>query len=295
MVRFPRSARTGLETGSARSRTCRRPRIILTVAKRRRDPTGAPPEGGYVRRFELRRDDVPSFDRYPFNIAAINSLDRLELDRHVTMFVGENGSGKSTLIEAIAIAIGINPEGGSKNFNFATNPTHSSLADFLQIVRGSIREQDAYFLRGESMYNVATNIDAMDKENPGSPLIASYGGRSLHEQSHGESFLALMKHRLGGGGIYLFDEPESALSPSRQIAMLSIMHTLTTQKASQIILATHSPILMAYPNALIYHLSENGLAQIDYKDTEHYQTTKAFLTDPGEFLHHLGMGDVSSG
>ena len=245
-----------------------------------------------MRRFELKREEVPSFDSYPFNIPAIQSLNRLELDRHVTIFVGENGSGKSTLIEAISMAIGLNPEGGTKNFNFSTRESHSSLGDLLQIVRGPYREQDAFLLRAESLYNVASNIDTMEAELPG--LLHSFGGRSLHEQSHGESFLALMKNRLGGGGIYIFDEPESALSPNRQLAMLSIMHTLTTEKASQIVLATHSPILMAYPNALIYHLSEDGLTRIDYKETEHYQTTKAFLTDPGAFLHRLGMGDLMS-
>jgi len=262
------------------------------MAKKRREPSGPPPEKGYVRRFELRRDKVGSFDAYPFAIPAIRDLEAIELDRHVTIFVGENGSGKSTLIEAMAVAVGLNPEGGTKNFNFETRQSHSVLGEYLQVVRGAHREQDAFFLRGESLYNVASQIDVLDEEPGGAAIIESYGGRSLHKQSHGESFLALMKHRLGGGGIYIFDEPESALSPSRQIAMLSIMHSLTTARASQIVLATHSPILLAYPGARIYHLSEDGMREIEYEETEHFQTTKAFLADPGAFLFRLGMGDL---
>jgi len=250
---------------------------------RRKPPNGPPPEGGYVRRVELRRDEVPSYDAYPFNIPCVRGLDKLELDRHVTIFVGENGSGKSTLVEALAVAIGLNAEGGSKNFNFATRESHSSLAEFLQVVRGSEREQDAFFLRAEGTYNVSSEIERLGRD-----LFASYGGESLHERSHGEAFLALMVNRFFGEGVYVLDEPESALSPSRQIAMLSLLHDLTHQRSSQIVMATHSPILMAFPGARIYSLSENGIEQVKYEETEHFKVTKAFLSDPAAFVRHLG-------
>ena len=207
-------------------------------------------------------------------------MDRLEFDRHVTIFVGENGSGKSTLVEAIAGVIGLNAEGGSKNFNFSTNENHSSLADYLRIVRGSDREQDAYFLRAESVYNVATEIERLGIDH-------NYGGQSLHSRSHGEAFLALVENRFWGGGVYVLDEPESALSPSRQIALLSLLLDLTHNRASQVIMATHSPILMALPGARIYCLSDEGIERVKYEDTEHYRITKSFLSDPEAYVRRL--------
>jgi len=212
-------------------------------------------------------------------------MDRIEFDRHVTIFVGENGSGKSTLVEAIAGVIGLNAEGGSKNFNFSTNENHSSLADYLRIVRGSDREQDAYFLRAESVYNVATEMERLEDIRPG--LMRSYGGKTLHSRSHGEAFLALVENRFWGGGVYVLDEPESALSPSRQIALLSLLLDLTHNRASQVIMATHSPILMALPGARIYYLSDEGIEPVKYEDTEHYRITKSFLSDPEAYVRRL--------
>ncbi|MBS1724790.1 MAG: AAA family ATPase [Armatimonadetes bacterium] len=249
---------------------------------------GSPPEKGYVRRFELRRAEVSSFEDYPFNIPAITNLRELNLDRHMTILVGENGSGKSTLIEAMAIAAGLNPEGGTKNLLFETRGSHSVLSDYLQIVRGATREQDAFFLRGEGVYNVATRIDELDEDAEGGPpLIGSYGGVSLHAQSHGESFLAMVKNRFGGVGFYVLDEPESALSPSRQIAMLHLLYDLSYRRSSQIVMATHSPILMAFPHAEILHLTTSGIRAVTWEETEHFQVTRAFLADPGAFLRHL--------
>ena len=203
----------------------------------------------FVRSVVLRREKVASFDQYPFSLPAIKSLQQIDLHAKVTFFVGENGSGKSTLLEAIAVALGFNAEGGSKNFRFGTRRSHSVLNEYLRIVKGVKRPRDGFFLRAESFFNVATEIEKLDAEPSfGPPVIDSYGGRSLHEQSHGESFLALMLERFGGRGLYILDEPEAALSPQRQLAVLSRIHDLVLDD-SQFIVATHSPILMAYPDA----------------------------------------------
>ena len=240
----------------------------------------------YLKSISLDRDAVDSFNRYPFSIPAIKQLHSLEFGKEVTIFIGENGSGKSTLLEAIAVALGFNAEGGTKNFNFGTRETHSSLYDFIDLAKSYQRFRDGFFLRAESFYNVATHIDVLDETTPGPPLKDSYGGKSLHHQSHGESFLALMLNRFGGNGLYILDEPEAALSPVRQLSVLSRMSQLIKKK-SQFIIATHSPILMAYPNALIYQINETGIHQVKYEDTEHYQITKSFLNNPNPMLQEL--------
>lgn len=210
----------------------------------------------------------------------------LEFDRPVTFLVGENGTGKSTLLEAIAVACGFNPEGGTRNFSFSTRETHSVLGEYLTPGRKRY-PKDGFFLRAESFYNVATNIDELDEGPCAAPrLIDSYGGVSLHKQSHGESFLALVQNRFGGHGLYLLDEPEAALSPSRLLTLLGEMHMLVKED-SQFIVATHSPILMAYPGARIYELSGEGIQAVAYKETEHYQLTKRFLDDPERMLRYL--------
>ena len=223
----------------------------------------------YLLDVKLRRDRIPSFDTYPFSLPAVKELGTLKLHPKVTFIVGENGSGKSTLLEAIATAWGFNPEGGTKNFKFGTRQSHSELHEALTLVKGIKRAKDGFFLRAESFFNVATEI-----ENLG--VGDSYGGKSLHEQSHGEAFFAVMTKRFGGNGLYILDEPEAALSPSRQLAMLVRMHELVGMN-SQFIIATHSPILMAYPDADIYQIDESGLVRTDYEETEHFVVTKAFL------------------
>ena len=243
---------------------------------------------GYLRAVRLMRDRVPDLHAYPFSVAAICELDELALDAKVTFLVGENGSGKSTLIEAIAVLAGFNAEGGSKHFRFGTRHSESSLHQFMRPVRGARRPRDGFFLRAESYFNVATEIERLDAEpGPGPRIIASYGGVSLHEQSHGESFLALAAHRFRGHGLYILDEPEAALSPQRQLSLLAIMHDLVEHRASQLIIATHSPILMAYPGALIYRLSTDGIARIAYEDTEHYRITRDFLSSPERYFKTL--------
>ncbi|MUI14364.1 AAA family ATPase [Massilia dura] len=234
----------------------------------------------------LLRDTVPGFDRYPFSLPAVKHLDQLAFHPAVTFIVGENGSGKSTLLEAIAVALGYNAEGGSRNLRFGTRDSHSPLHGHLRISRGYRKPRDGYFLRAESFFNVATALERLDEGPGGPPLIDSYGGHSLHEQSHGESFMALLNHRFGGQGLYVLDEPEAALSPQRQLAALARIHQLV-KAGSQFIIATHSPILMAYPDARIYACLPDGLRRTDYEDTEHYQVTLEFLRDPRRMLDTL--------
>lgn len=231
----------------------------------------------YLREIRLNRDKVPSFDRYPFSIPAIRNLDRLELHPKVTYLIGENGSGKSTLLEAMAVAFGLNPEGGSRNFNFATRESHSELFDCLTPSKGVRRPEDSYFLRAESFFNVASEIERLDREPAGTPpIIWSYGRVGLHDQSHGESFWSLLLNRLGGKGFYLFDEPEAALSPSRQLAALRRIHDLV-RADSQFVIATHSPILMAYPDSRIFQLADDSIRHVEYEETEHVRITRTFL------------------
>lgn len=241
----------------------------------------------FASQVSLRREDVESFDRYPFCLPAVRSLETLELHPKVTFLVGENGSGKSTLLEAIAVSLGFNPEGGTKNFRFGTRRSHSELHAFIRVAKGFRRPKDGFFLRAESFFNVATEIENLDAEPSfGPPVINSYGGRSLHEQSHGESFLALMMNRFGADGIYILDEPEAALSPQRQLSVLSRIHDLVNTN-SQFIIATHSPLLMAYPESWIYSCSASGLSRVRYQDTEHYQVSRDFLANPERMLKVL--------
>lgn len=232
----------------------------------------------YLLEIRLLREKVPSFDAYPFSLAAVRHLDKLTPHPAVTFIVGENGTGKSTLLEAIAVAWGFNPEGGTRNFRFSTRASHSSLHQYLRLVKSYRRPKDGFFLRAESFFNVATEIEHLDEGPRGPPIINSYGGRSLHQQSHGESFFALVMHRFGGSGLYILDEPEAALSPTRQMALLSRIHGLV-QQDSQFIIATHSPIVMAYPNAQILVLSDSGATVTAYTDTEHYRASKDFLVN----------------
>ena len=237
------------------------------------------------------RRDGWNADTYPFNLPIIRTLDTLAFHPKVTFLVGENGSGKSTLIEALAVAWGLNPEGGSRNFGFNTRASHSDLHRFIRPVRGVRRARDGFFLRAESYFNLGTEIEKLDAEPSfGPPIINSFGGRSLHEQSHGESFMALMDNRLRGDGLYILDEPEAALSPNRQLSFLARMHELIG-RGSQFIIATHSPIILGYPDAWIYQASPHGLDRVAYEDTEHYQVTKGFLTRPQTYLDVLLSDD----
>jgi predicted ATPase len=226
-----------------------------------------------------------SRDGYPWALPAVAGIaDGLGLHPSVTYFVGENGSGKSTLLEAIAIAAGMNPEGGSSNFAFSTRASHSDLGQAIRLVRGARRPRTDFFLRAESLFTAATYLEELPRDG-GDPL-ASYGGVSLHQQSHGESFLAVMVNRFGPGGLYLLDEPEAALSSQNCLTCLRRIHELVLD-GSQFIIATHSPIVLAYPDATIYACRSDGIEQIAYDEAELVQLTRSFLEAPQRYLRQL--------
>ncbi len=240
----------------------------------------------YINYFEIVKEHIADASVYPFNIPAIQRLQKVTLHPKVTFIIGENGSGKSTLLEALAIQYGFNAEGGSRNFSFATKRTHSPLSDVLRIGRGGLRARDGFFLRAESFYNTASYVDDLEAEKPG--LLGHYGNKSLHQQSHGESFFSLFMHRFSGRGFYILDEPEAALSPQRQLSFLVRMHELVGAQ-SQLVIATHAPMILAYPHAKIIELSLPEPRTVRFTDTEHYAVYKAFLNNPEGMLNQLGI------
>ncbi|MCF0059092.1 AAA family ATPase [Dyadobacter sp. CY356] len=225
----------------------------------------------YLREIQLPPDAVPSLDMYPFSLPVIRTFSSLQFHPDMTFFVGENGTGKSTLIEAITLAFSL--EGGPKSIQHITHDNASSLFMHLKLVRSFKLPKDYFFLRAESFYNIATCMEEMN--NP--DYLRGYG-RTLHGQSHGEAFLAVLTQKLKGNRLYIFDEPEAALSPNRQMSGLVAIDQLF-KKRSQLIIVTHSPILLAYPNAKIYHLDKNGIREMAYEDKPQYQVTKGFLND----------------
>jgi len=238
----------------------------------------------FLTRVSLREDDIESFDKYPLSLPFLKTFDGLNFHPSVTFIVGENGSGKSTLLEGLAVAWGFNAEGGTINFSFNTVETHSNLDQYLRVSKGIKRPSSGFFLRAESFYNVASEVDRL-------AIADYYGGKSLHEQSHGESFFSLFMHSFRGKGLYILDEPEAALSPDRQLSFLVRLHELV-ESGCQFIIATHSPILMSYPNSEIYQISEDSIELTAYEDTAHFQTTKNFLNNHALMIKNLtGISD----
>ena len=241
----------------------------------------------YIRSLYIK--EKPPEESYLSELPVVKNLlkmKELRFTSDVVFLVGENGTGKSTLLEAIAVSMGFNAEGGTRNFRFSTVDTHSELNEYITVVKG-FHPRDGFFLRAESFYNAASYIDRIDSEfSFGGPVIDSYGGVSLHEQLHGESFLALVKNRFGGNGIYLLDEPEAALSPSRQMTLMVLMNELLG-KNSQFVIATHSPMLMTFPGAQVMELTEDDIKTVPYDQTGHFQLTKRFLNYPEKMLDVL--------
>lgn len=241
----------------------------------------------YLIRASFRPDADIDFDAHPFDIPAVRELDHFDFHPNVTFFVGENGTGKSTVLEGLALALGFGSEGGTRNVQFRTTESVSPLHDALRLARGVPKPKDGYFLRAESFFNLATYMDE-------AAYLGGYGGRSLHRQSHGESFMAVLLHKLRGDGIYLLDEPEAALSPNRQLAALRAIHQLV-EDSSQFIIATHSPILLAYPHAKILQFDRSGISEVAFEDTEHFAVTKDFLNNYPGRLRQLLADDERDG
>lgn len=231
----------------------------------------------YIKGIRIDWSEIKQHD-YLRKIPVLQPLRELWFSKNVTFFVGENGAGKSTLLEAIAVSYGFNAEGGSRNFNFSTRASHSELGGALTVIKGVRAPRDGYFLRAESFYNVATHVEEYQ-------VSSSYGG-SLHNCSHGESFLALVDNRFRGQGLYLLDEPEAALSPQRQLVLLLRLWELA-KNGSQFLIATHSPILLGMPNATILSFDGDRLREIAYEETDCYRTMELFINHKTSMLREL--------
>jgi predicted ATPase len=255
--------------------------IAASVARHDPPMTQSAPCAPFVHSVRIR----PGGDDYAAALPALRGLERLELDPRVTFLVGENGSGKSTLIEAIAVAAKLNAEGGGKLLRFSTRSSHSALHRQLTLERSKLPPLNTFFLRAESVFNLATAIE----ESGSIGAREDVYDRPLHEQSHGESFLDIAVNRLGPRGFYLLDEPEAALSVGGQLALMRRMYELV-EEHSQFVVATHSPILLGYPDATILELSEHGIRAVAYDETQQVELTRSFLDDPQRFLRHL-LGD----
>ena len=240
----------------------------------------------FLKSIRLKQNQIFSKENYPFTIPAIKQFTALDLKSNVTFFVGENGSGKSTLLEAIAYQCEFNTAGGGRNNSYDVHASHSDLGEYIQL-SWMPKITNGFFLRAESFYDFATYIDHLEAPDK----YRAYGGKSLLKQSHGESFLSLFLHRFRGEAIYLLDEPEAALSPQRQLTFLRIMHELAEKEGCQFIIATHSPILLGYPHATILQFHDQGLEEVAYEQTEHYQITKYFLQHREKMLKELLIED----
>lgn len=244
-------------------------------------------DGPLLDRIKFDFSKISDRDKYPFVLPIIKSIEKIIFPTQVTFFVGENGTGKSTILEAIADKVGFGHEGGSKNIAFKTSneTTYEGAGALAQSMMLSWRQKpkDGYFFRAESFFNIATYLDNLNDAQ----VYDSYGGKSLHAQSHGEGFFSFFKNRVGVNGFFIFDEPEAALSPQRQLSLMIIINEVCKKSKAQFLIATHSPILLAYPNSTIYSCDSGSLSTMQYTDTKHYQITKQFLDNPEHYMHHM--------
>ena len=238
----------------------------------------------HLRSIKLLHERVPRWDEYPFNVPSIASISTLEVKSPVCFFVGENGTGKSTLLEAIAAHYGFGREGGNRNFVFETSSSVRSIDPLVRALRLAFttRTGSGFYLRAESFFNVATYVDEVGASD-------SYGGKSLHDQSHGESFISLLQHRFTRCGFYVLDEPEAALSPQRQLGFLVLLHDLLVKnnRSVQFLIATHSPILLAYPEAQIFSFDGGRIHEVSYKESQPFQLLSRFLAAPERYIRAL--------
>ena len=242
----------------------------------------------FLNKISILQREANMNNQYPFTIPTIKNFTELELTSSVTFLVGENGTGKSTLLEGIADNCEFNIAGGSRNNLYEVDAAESALGEYIRL-SWMPKVTNGFFLRAESFYQFASHIDELERERPG--ILDSYGGKSLHEQSHGESFLSLFLNRFNGRAIYLLDEPEAALSPQRQLSFLRIMHDLVEEEDCQFIIATHSPIILGYPDATILSFDDGEIEEVEYEMTGHYQITKYFLDHREKFLEELLAGE----
>jgi len=240
-----------------------------------------------LKQVTLLKDRVADWQQYPFSVPAIRSLSEITFASPIVFFVGENGSGKSTLLEAIASHYGFGREGGSRNLRAETTSSVLAIEPLVSALRVSFSKRTGagFFLRAESFFNTATLIDEIGSTD-------AYGGRSLHSQSHGESFISLIANRFTRDGLYVMDEPEAALSPQRQLSLLVLLHDLIKRaKDVQVLIATHSPILLAFPEAQIFSFDEGAIHEVSYRETAAFQLCSRFLANPERYIQLLFEND----
>jgi predicted ATPase len=244
-----------------------------------------------LKKITLLRDRVQSWDTYPFCVPAVRNLAQLELRSRICFFAGENGTGKSTLLEAVAAHYGFGREGGTRNFRNESTASNHSVDALMQALRLSFdkRTGAGFFLRAESFFSTVSHMDELDQEpGLGPPISSFYGGRSLHTRSHGETFFTVLDLKFRRNGLFLLDEPESALSPQRQLAFLVLVHdVLRKYKDAQFIVSSHSPVLLGYPEAQIFSFDGGRIQEIDYEQTAPVQIVRRFLNHRGRFLEEL--------
>lgn len=249
--------------------------------------------GKVLKKISFLRDRVDDWQNYPFTVPSIRSLGEIDLNSRICFFIGENGSGKSTLLEALAVHYGFGREGGTRNFFNSSTGSNRSIEPLVRALRLSFdrRTGAGFFLRAESLFNVASHIDQSDEEqagDPGLPIASFYGHKSLHSRSHGEAFFTLFDLKCQRDGLFLLDEPEAALSPQRQLAFIALLHkTLSTFHDAQFIISTHSPLLLGFPGAQVMSFDDERIHEIAYQDSNPFQIYRRFMNDRDCFIAKL--------